>query len=295
MQAAGNLPGLGDLLAGSQIGGARPYQEDEFRIAGFRDPDPDGCDFLMVVADGMGGHQGGAEASRVAVAAFVDSFADEEGGVVERLRSALNAANAAVRSRAARNVRLSGMGCTLVACVVTDREEAHWISVGDSPLWKVRSGGAERSEMVRMNADHSMRPVLEELVRLGHATEEDVRMGSHQLRSAVTGDDLALVDLGGPAGLVPGDRLVLASDGVEALPETRIRRLSTAPGTAEGMVHDLLDAVAELALPSQDNATVLVYRHVQKGAVRNRLARLTATTQPGARRAGHLAQKEVSG
>lgn len=146
-----------------------------------------------------------------------------------------------------------------------------------------------------MNADHSMRPVLEELVRLGHATEEDVRMGSHQLRSAVTGDDLALVDLGGPAGLVPGDRLVLASDGVEALPETRIRRLSTAPGTAEGMVHDLLDAVAELALPSQDNATVLVYRHVQKGAVRNRLARLTATTQPGARRAGHLAQKEVSG
>ena len=75
-----DLPRFDDLLAGEQIAGTRAYQEDDFRIVGFPDGDPDGCDLLLVLADGMGGHWGGAQASRLAVSTFGDTFGQTTGG-----------------------------------------------------------------------------------------------------------------------------------------------------------------------------------------------------------------------
>ena len=270
-----------DLLAGGQIAGARPYQEDDYRIVAVGDGAQDECDFLMVLADGMGGHRGGAEASRVAVAAFVDEFAESDGSVDSRLRRALDAANSAVGIRAAEDSRLGGMGCTVVGCAVTDREEAHWISVGDSPLWCVRAADGGRAAIHRLNADHSMRPVLEELVRRGQLAEDEVSSGSHQLRSAVVGGRLPLVDEGQPpVRLGAGDRLVLASDGLETLSEDEILGHCVGPGEAADIVRDVLRSVDAIARPHQDNATVLVYRHERRRAMRSRLAGLTAPTRP---------------
>ena len=281
MSPGGGLPGLGDLLAGGQIAGARPYQEDDYRIVAVSDGEQDECDFLMVLADGMGGHRGGAEASRVAVAAFVAKFGEAGGTVDARLHLALDSANSAVGVRTAEDSRLQGMGCTVVGCAVTGRGEAHWISVGDSPLWCVRGGDGGRVEITRLNDDHSMRPVLEELVRRGQLAEDEVASGSHQLRSAVVGERLSLVDEGQPpVRLVAGDRLVLASDGLETLSEADILRRCIGAGEATDIVRDLLRSVDALAKPHQDNATVLIYRHEQRSAVRTRLARLTAPTRP---------------
>ena len=284
---ADSMPGFGDLLAGSQIAGTRPYQEDDFRVTGFRGADPDRCDVLMVLADGMGGHRGGAEASRLAVSVFVDTFRSATGGVAARLRAALDAANAAVGESAAANPRYAGMGCTLVGCAVTASGAAHWISVGDSPLWRLRPGEAGGSAALdRLNDDHSMRPVFDKLLRTGEMTPEEVEGGgAHQLRSAVTGDELTLVDEGAaPVGLDIGDRVVLASDGLETLPEAEIARLSVGCETSAEAVSSLLKAVAAAGRASQDNATVVVYRHAEKAAVRRRFQRLTAVTQPPRRR-----------
>ena len=276
------MPGFGDLLWGGQIAGTRPYQEDDFRVKAFRGRDADRCDLVMVLADGMGGHRGGAEASRLAVTAFVDTFVPSTGGVAARLRAALDAANAAVGESAAANPRYTGMGCTLVACAVTAGGAAHWISVGDSPLWRVRSGptGAVAG-LDRLNDDHSMRPVLEKLVRTGEMAPEEAAGSGNQLRSAVTGDELALVDAGAaPVRLDVGDRIVLASDGLETLPEAEIARLGGGFETSAEVVSGLLAAVAAAGRPSQDNATVVVYRHIEKAAVRRRFERLTAATRP---------------
>jgi serine/threonine protein phosphatase PrpC len=251
-----------DLLAGDQIAGTRAYQEDDFRITGFEERDPDGCDLLLVLADGMGGHRGGAQASRLAVATFVDTFGQATGDIAARLRASLDAANAVVGQCAGEHAQYAGMGCTLVACVVTYDAAAHWISVGDSLLWRLRAGDDGRLE--RLNADHSMRPVLEELVRQGRMTEEEIQGGAaHQLRSAVMGEELTLVDEDAPpVRLGIGDGIVLASDGLETLSEEEIRRLCSGSRPSAVVVADLLGAVEAADRPSQDNTTVVVYRHV---------------------------------
>ena len=285
MRNSVGLPGFDHLLAADQIAGARDYQEDDYRTIGFRDRDPDGCDLLLVLADGMGGHRGGARASRLAVSAFVDTFREASGGMTARLRASLEAANSEVGRRAAEDARYAGMGCTLVGCVVTDDGAAQWISVGDSPLWRVRGGAdGEDGGIDRLNADHSMRPVLEDLVRLGRMTPEEAQGGAaHQLQSAVTGEDLALVDDGAPLRLGIGDRIVLASDGLDTVGEEQIRRLCSGQRSSAAMVSGLLQAVAAANSPSQDNATVIVYRHLAPAAVRRRFERLTAPTRRIAR------------
>ena len=281
------LPGFSDLVAGHKIAGARPYQEDEFRITGFRERDPDGCDLLLVLADGMGGHQGGAEASRLAVSTFVETFCNPGGGIAERLRASLHAANAAVGECAASNAQYAGMGCTLVGCVVTEDGSARWISVGDSPLWRLRAGGAgQEGGLDRLNVDHSMRPVFQEMVRQGRMTAAEARDGgAHQLRSAVTGEELKLIDEAEqPVPLGTDDRIVLASDGMETLPAEEIRRLCGGRRTPSSAVSGLLRAVEKKDLPSQDNATVVVYHHAAVAVVRRRIERLTARTRPMGRR-----------
>lgn len=277
------LRGCGDLVSGGRITGSRPYQEDDFGVTGFGGRDAHGCDLLMVLADGMGGHRGGAEASRLAVAAGVETFRRTPGGVAARLRAALDEANEAIGLRAAEQRRYAGMGCTLVACAVTGDGAAHWISVGDSPLWRLRAGGGA---LDRLNADHSMRPVLEGLVRTGRVAADEIDEGAfHQLRSAVTGEEMPLVDEGAdPVRLDVGDRLVLASDGLETLPDEEIGRLGGGDRTADLLVSDLLAAVEAAGAPRQDNATAVVYRHAGAAAVRRRFERLTARTRPMARR-----------
>ena len=130
---------IASLCAGAQIGGARPYQEDCFRFHA-EARGGGAADALLVLADGMGGHAGGAEASETAVTRFIERFGKIEGGPAERLREALRAANEAVGERAARTA--TNMGCTLVGCLVAG-DDAHWISVGDSPLgcWTGRNCG----------------------------------------------------------------------------------------------------------------------------------------------------------
>ena len=221
---------------GAQHQGARPYQEDSWAVRTLADDA-----VLAVLADGMGGHVGGATASRLAV-----------GGLIAAMESgrspaeALDAANRAIGMAAARDPALEGMGSTLVAAVVSGAE-VHWISVGDSPLFLVSGGRLER-----LNADHSMVPQIEALVARGIISAEEAAQqpGRHTLREAVMGQPLTLIDEG-RRPLAPGDRLLVCSDGVMTLDSADIVRAANKPAQS------LVDAVLAVGAPRQDNVTVI--------------------------------------
>ena len=244
--------------AGDQIQGGRDYQEDEFAITLLTGDSEAGDRLLLVLADGMGGHAGGKVASETVVQAFWDGFRQLAADIAANLKVGVRAANEAVRARQQADPALFEMGSTLVAALVRDGH-LYWASVGDSLLWVFRNG-----RLTRLNADHSMRPLLLGLVEIGRMTEEEVRHDSrvHQLRSAIMGEDIPLVDItavGYP--LKSDDVVLLASDGLETLSEAELEALLTRHGTdARVLVRALLEAVSEADVAHQDNTTALVYR-----------------------------------
>ncbi|EGJ19861.1 protein phosphatase 2C domain-containing protein [Cereibacter sphaeroides WS8N] len=249
---------------GQQILGRRETQEDAFDIILQSETDPR-SDVLMLLADGMGGHAGGEVASGLALRAFAHHFTQVARAPrpADRLQEALEAANEAIRGALARDASLRGMGCTLIAAIkLPDR--LVWVSVGDSAIYLLRRGTIRR-----INADHSIFGELMALVEAGRMTRAEAASHPRRnvLRSALTGGPLTLVDLNS-ATLEPGDVVLIASDGLDALSEAEVveivgERMRAGPRAA---TEALLAAVERKANPSQDNTSVILYRHAGQGA-----------------------------
>lgn len=255
-------------VAGDQIQGGRDYQEDNFAIRFFpagEAPPGDGC-LLLLLADGMGGYAGGAVASETIVRTFQQTFQQTfQAGFQQpaydlagRFNAGVDAANQAVRKKQLAAPALAEMGATLVAAAVIG-SALYWVSVGDSPLWLFRAG-----QLRRLNADHSMRPLLLDLVELGRMIEEEALSDPrrNQLRSSIYGEPVALVDMNADGyALEKGDLVLLASDGLETLSAAAMVEAIRAGGDdAQAIAGALLDGVSAAGKPGQDNATVLVYR-----------------------------------
>lgn len=221
---------------GGQHQGARPYQEDSWRLVTLGDGS-----LLAVVADGMGGHAGGAVASRLAADAFIHAV-EQGGGLADGLQDANEAVGEGTRG----HPELYGMGATLVA-VHLRGDEVRWISVGDSPFYLVEAGGIER-----LNADHSMAPQIDAMVARGmmSAEEGEHHPGRHTLREAVMGEPLTLIDTGSRK-LGPDARLLLCSDGVQSLKTEQILAQAALP------VDRIISAVLAAEKEHQDNITVI--------------------------------------
>ena len=212
-----------------------------------------------VLCDGMGGHIGGAMASRTACENFLPSLVGEDGGVRDRLMRALEQANVALTDQINRNPSYSGMGSTLVG-IETNSDGLSWISVGDSLLYLWRRG-----EIALLNADHSLAPEIDRLAESGRITWAAARADPrrHYLRSALTGDEIEMIDLSEqPAPLEAGDVVLLASDGLNTLETDSIAQIVThcCEKGADTIAHRLIETIDRLAQPHQDNTTVVAIR-----------------------------------
>lgn len=242
--------------------GARSYQEDAAAVRAW--PDAQGAvqdghvaELTAVLADGMGGHAGGALASSVACRSFLDAFGASSGDATSRLDEALTLANSAIAECVLENPALEGMGCTLIGATF-GHEGVEWVSVGDSPLFLVRGG-----EIVLLNEDHSLAPEIDKLAAAGKISWEMARSDPrrHYLRSALTGTEIDLIDRSRrPLALQPDDIVILASDGIHTLPTERIRAIveETVGQGPERVAEALVSAVDAARESYQDNTTVIV-------------------------------------
>ncbi len=213
-------------------------------------------ELIAVLADGMGGHAGGAIASELATSCFMSNYPKINGPIDKRLLLSLDACNKDMAEGIKKDQSLQGMGCTLLG-VAIDRHGVHWVSVGDSLLYLYH-----KEKLVKLNEDHSLAPIFDGLVANGEMTQNEAvhHPQRNMLRSAITGEDIKLVDLNREVvPLCKGDWLILASDGLGTLQPSEmaatIARHSRA--SADQLAQALVAGVMKKARLEQDNVTVL--------------------------------------
>lgn len=165
---------------------------------------------LAIIADGMGGTEGGQHASRIAVETLLESYqvSDSTDEPQQRLINAFADANACVHHKAQENPALRGMGTTLTAFALV-ADHLYFAHVGDSRLYLVRAG-----ESRMLTHDHSL---VARLVENGMVRPEDAEHHpqKHVLTAAIGVTDAVQPDVPvGPVLLERGDILLLCTDGL---------------------------------------------------------------------------------
>jgi PPM family protein phosphatase len=223
----------------SDLGRQRQGNEDNYFV---RAP-------LFVVADGMGGAQAGEVASEMAVESFDGGLPD--GAPADALVQVIEDANRRIHDRSRSEAQRAGMGTTVTAAYVGEREVtiAH---VGDSRAYVLRDG-----ELTRLTRDHSL---VGELVARGKLTEEQAE--THPQRSVIT---RAL----GPEPDVQvdvqvyqaraGDLFMVCSDGLTSMvPEARVRAILAGGDSLDHAGRELIAAANDAG--GRDNITVILFR-----------------------------------
>ena len=161
---------------------------------------------LFVVADGMGGHQGGEVAANLAVR----TIANAERSDREQLREAITEANRVVYQTDLEEPELHGMGTTLTTLAVSQEADSHQfviLNVGDSRVYRHRDG-----ELEQLTEDHSY---VAELVRRGELDDQAAEV--HPYRNMLTRAIGVHAEVEIDEWLlepVAGDRFMLCSDGL---------------------------------------------------------------------------------
>ncbi len=248
-------------FAGRQFVGGREKQEDFYAFSDVSENKEIALSkLLVVVGDGLGAHLGGNLASYHVVTQFVKSYKTSTLPAAWRLRIALEQANESLYFLSSKiAMDQPPMGTTLVGLVITNTS-AHWISVGDSPLFLFREG-----TLHRLNADHSLAPMLDERVQKGELSAEDaaVHPDRHVLQSACMGQPLTMVDVRmEPYELHSGDIIISASDGIFTLEHKQMEEMLTfgKNSSAGKIVEAIILAIRCVDQHKQDNVTVAVVK-----------------------------------
>jgi serine/threonine protein phosphatase PrpC len=239
----------------SDVGKARQQNEDsrgETETAGGN---------LLIVCDGMGGHEAGEVASRIAVEAITQIFKNSPSeDPAERLKAGFLVANQRILAHAEKG-NIESMGTTAVAAFVRDGKA--WIAhVGDSRCYQLRGG-----EVVWKTADHTR---VQKMIERGIITADQAK--THEDANVVTralgfakGEDKPEPDVASARELLDGDLLLLCSDGLyDLVKDEEIAELGS-----EASLDESTKTLVDLANKrgGHDNITVTILRH---GAVTKR-------------------------
>lgn len=191
----------------TDAGCVRTQNQDTYQIEKL-----DKNSLLCLVCDGMGGARSGNVASALAAEVFVDEIRRtwkdgmEQAQIDQMLQAAVKLANFTVYDQGRQFEEFFGMGTTLVAMLLTEREVTV-VNVGDSRAYRINESGISR-----ITVDHS---VVEMMVQRGELTREEARTypGKNYITRAIGPEAIAESDLF-HLDLERGDFLLLCSDGL---------------------------------------------------------------------------------
>ncbi|MDZ7360215.1 MAG: Stp1/IreP family PP2C-type Ser/Thr phosphatase [candidate division KSB1 bacterium] len=204
---------------------------------------------LFIVADGMGGHAHGKEASAMAVQIVQQVyFADPNENIPDSLSRAFETANERIYQRATSTIEFRGMGTTCTALVLKD-DRAYIAHVGDSRIYRIT-----KSKIEQLTQDHTK---VAEMKRLGILTESEAKSHpekSHLYRALGIAPTVK-VDLAADLPLRPGERFLLCTDGLAKIAERELKQIVLANSPPEAC-----DKLIELANArgGSDNSTAQV-------------------------------------
>ena len=230
--------------------GDRTDQQDAFCLAGLEAPEGG---VLAAVADGMGGLVDSGQVSRALTHALSGSFAPgRETPPARQLQLLLRQALEQVETL--RKGQTAQSGSTLVMGLIREGGLS-WMSVGDSRIYLWRGGG-----MIQLNRDHDFSHDLTLLALQGDMTlaEADQDPRRENLTSFIGRGFPRKVEWNPePVTLLPGDKVVLMSDGVyRALSQQEMAQCLR--GDVSKAARTLREAVTEKGLPQQDNFTAVI-------------------------------------
>ena len=251
-----------EVSSQSDIGCVRTNNEDSF---GYWEPEDDQQFLrkgrLAVVADGMGGYEGGQEASRLAVETLVAVYRDFGGdNPQDALIEALQTAHERIRQYSFAHPELRGMGTTCTAAAIVrgthgsaNYDALYYVHVGDTRLYLVRDG-----QITRVTRDHSY---VGRLVEAGMISQEEAE--HHPQRNILTAalgtnPDLIMDSPGHPEPLRPEDVLLICSDGLWGLVRDPEILDAVENKSAEQAGRELIELARERGGP--DNITVEILR-----------------------------------
>lgn len=239
--------------------GTRPTNQDRVAIA-----ERDNA-VLMVLADGLGGHEGGALAAEALIHTLVRSFQAVKQPTITKpsafLALAIMQAHKNILSIGAAHKPPITPRTTCVVCLVQNGY-AYWAHVGDSRLYHFRNGA-----LVQRTLDHS---TTEQLRLDGLLSEEEMRGHPEKghLLKCVGGPSKPIISLGEETALHRGDLLLLCSDGLwQAYTHEQITRYLEFRSLEEGVEEMLLAAEAKMRADC-DNLSAICLRW-QEGVTSN--------------------------
>lgn len=225
--------------------GGRSPNED---CVGYEVGDEWGC---WVVADGLGGHADGADASHHAVEAVLASARENKHTGNFNPGAYINAANLAVLE--AQSGSGAGTMRSTVAVLERHRDRVLWAHVGDTRLYFFRAGA-----LIHQTADHSVPQLLAET---GAIRPEEIRTHADRSRllRALGSDKHCRPSIPAePVQLQPQDSILLCSDGWwEFVTETEMATDRASAQTPEVWLENMSDRIRQRATGSFDNYSAL--------------------------------------
>lgn len=212
-------------------------------------------DKIFIVADGMGGHQAGEIASKMAVEQIKEylyqqlNHTEDEEQIIDLIKEAIKHSNDSIRRYSLEHEQCEGMGTTVVICMM-HLNKAFIANIGDSRAYLIRN-----KEMVQITRDHSL---INEMIERGQLSKEQAK--NHPQKNYITRalgtDDTVEIDFY-KVDIQGEDMLLLCTDGLSGvLEDEAILDLIIHTNDREKMAEALVNKANELGGP--DNISIII-------------------------------------